>query len=148
MSAHLVKPRILAADDDETMRTLLSQMLQLHGAEVTSVADGQAAVMAAALAPFDACVLDVEMPVMDGIEACQRIRATAFSKDLPILMLTARTDKDTIDAAFDAGAWDFVNKPIHDLLLWRRITNMLTLSRVAAETRNLEALISLSALPR
>jgi CheY-like chemotaxis protein len=139
--------RILIADDEEGVRALITDALSAYGAHVTAETNGEAAVMTAALAPFDACVLDVEMPVLNGLEACRRIRATAFTKDLPILILTGRSDPETIDAAFDAGAWDFLNKPVHGPLLWRRIANMLTLAKVAREAKTLEALVQLSKGP-
>jgi len=140
-------PLILIADDDDGVRALVAETLTDFGAIVTAVADGAAAVTAAATTPFDACVLDVEMPVMNGLEACRRIRGTSFSKELPILILTGRSDQQSIDAAFDSGAWDFLNKPVHGLLLWRRISNMLTLSKIAQEAKTLESLIQLAKPP-
>ena len=123
-------PRILIADDDPIIRTLLSEVLESNGATVTAVADGRAAVEAARMRPYDACVLDVEMPVKSGLEACREMRAMAFTRHLPILMLTGLTDEATINAAFAAGAGDFLNKPVHAVLLWRRLCNLIELKKL------------------
>jgi CheY-like chemotaxis protein len=140
-------PRILIADDEPAIRELVSDILSENGAVVVAEADGAAAVRRAALEPFDACVLDVEMPVLNGLDACRCLKTAAFTKDLPVLILTGRSDKETIDAAFAAGAWDFLAKPVHGQLLWRRITNMLTLATSARQARELEQLIDLARQP-
>jgi len=140
-------PRILIADDEAPTRTLIAEILTQFGAQVTAEVNGAEAVMRAALLPFDAVVLDIEMPVMNGLDACRQIRANSFTKDVPILILTGRSDAETIDAAFAAGAWDFLNKPVHGLLLWRRISNMLALAQATRQSRDLESIIKLSEMP-
>jgi CheY-like chemotaxis protein len=125
--------RILVADDEPEIRELLTEILAADGAEVVAVGDGLAAWHEARLAPFDLCLLDVEMPQMDGYEACVRLRETPFTRNLPILFLTGRTDKASVDEAFAAGASDYLCKPIHPLLLRRRVANLLALSRLLRE---------------
>ncbi|MCY3019222.1 MAG: response regulator [Planctomycetota bacterium] len=139
----LPPPRILVADDDRMVRTLLSKMLSSHGAVVVAAPDGQAALREALLAPFDLCILDVEMPVLGGLETCARLRATAFTKDLPVLFLTAHTDGETIERAFAAGASDYLSKPIHAVLLWQRVSNLLLLAGLAREKRELAEVLRL-----
>jgi len=99
----------LIADDDPAVRDSLRRSLTFNGYEVDDVADGQAALSAVTENPPDAVILDVNMPVMDGLEACRRIRATGHN--VPILMLTAREDVRDRVLGLDAGADDYLPKP-------------------------------------
>src|SRR5918993_345309 len=96
--------RVLLADDDEFMRGMLELVLQAAGHEVQSVADGTAA-----WAAFDAerpplVVLDWEMPGLDGLEVCRRIRAADPARTSFVLVITARNASDSLAAMLDAGA--------------------------------------------
>ncbi len=139
-------PCILIADDDAMVRTLLAETLEGHGALVVAVENGQEAACEAMLHPFDVCILDVEMPVMNGFEACRRLRESAFTKSLPVLFLTGRSDAESIEKAFAAGAWDFLNKPVQPTLLWHRVSNLLLLARLVKERDNLSAVMEDSKL--
>jgi len=130
------RPRILLADDDPDSRLLVEEILSAQGAEVVAVSDGQEAVQQATQAPFDLCILDIEMPKLNGLEACPRLRATAFTRNLPVLFLTAQTDDATVERALAAGALDYLNKPITAGLLWRRVSNALLLARLMREKEN------------
>ncbi len=147
MSDPITAPRILVADDDSLIRELLSEVLSARGAIVTLAEDGEAALREAVLAPFDLCILDCEMPKLSGLEACPRIIASACTRNLPILFLTGHNDDAIIQQAFDAGASDFLAKPVHLELLWRRITNLLSLAQMRKERENLKALLKLSVTP-
>jgi CheY-like chemotaxis protein len=127
------KTRILVADDEAAVCDTLVEILSGDGAEVTAVPDGHAALREALLNPFDLCILDAQMPNLDGYETCARLRATPFTHDLPVLFLAGRTDREAIDQALAAGAWDYLAKPIHPVLLRRRVANLLLLSRLARE---------------
>jgi len=142
MSEITAAPRILIADDDPLVRALLAETLEAHGAEVTAVADGKQAACEAMLRPFDVCILDVEMPVMTGFEACEKLRESAFTRSLPVLFLTGRNDAEAIEKAFAAGAWDFLNKPVQPVLLWHRVSNLLLLARLVKERDNLNAVMA------
>jgi len=107
--------RILVVDDEPAVRESLRRALQLEGYDVQLAADGQEAVERLAGDGFDAVVLDVSMPRLDGLEACRRLRSGGNS--LPVLMLTARDEVADRVAGLDAGADDYVVKPfcsIHD----------------------------------
>lgn len=134
-------PRILVADDDDNLRELLVEILTTYGAKVTAAVDGQAAVTQAMMQPFDAVILDIEMPNLDGIQACRQLRTLAFTREVPVLILTGRTDKESIDKSFAAGAWDFLNKPVHAVLLWRRVCNMLELKKIKDSRENMTTLM-------
>jgi CheY-like chemotaxis protein len=70
---------------------------------------------------FDCFILDVQMPGMDGIELCRQIRAIEVYKDTPIIMNTAVADRDYIDAAFAAGATDYLTKPVDEVEVKARL---------------------------
>ena len=107
--------RILAVDDDPIILELLSQFVEIVGDhELTTALSGPEAlelVGASGSAPFDCFLFDIQMPEMDGIVLTQAIRNSASYADTPILMLTAMSDKRYVDAAFSAGATDYVTKP-------------------------------------
>jgi len=69
----------------------------------------------------DLILLDIKMPGMDGIEACRRIKAVDALAGIPIIIVTARDQKDWIQAAFDAGATDYVRKPVEQVELLARV---------------------------
>ncbi len=106
--------RILLAEDNEINTLLASTLLNELGCEVVSVVNGALAVEAAAAGDFDLILMDMQMPVMDGLEATRRIRALggAASK-APIVAMTANAMKSDQDACYAAGMTDFISKPIH-----------------------------------
>jgi two-component system, OmpR family, response regulator MprA len=101
--------RILVVDDERAVREALERALKLEGYEVEQAADGQEALFTIARHGVDAIVLDVLMPVMDGLEACRALRRMGNST--PVLMLTARHEVDDRVAGLDAGADDYLVKP-------------------------------------
>jgi len=100
---------ILLAEDEPAMAELLRQGLEEENHTVALAADGAEAISAAAAAGFDAIILDVMMPSMNGIEAARRLRRSG--NQTPILMLTARDAPADIVAGLDAGADDYLVKP-------------------------------------
>jgi PAS domain S-box-containing protein len=110
----------LVVDDDLLVRDMAARSLRHAGFEVTEVGDGPAALAAFELKPCDLVLLDVVMDGMDGFETCRRLRALAHGRHVPVLMLTGLDDVDSIDRAQQAGAIDFITKPIHwGLLVYR-----------------------------
>jgi len=118
----LGKPvRVLIADDDAILREIAGAMLKEAGFAPQSVASGDAAVAACALRMPDIVLLDVEMAEGDGYQACSNIRCLPGGADLPIVMVTGCDDTVSIDQAYEAGATDFIVKPINWTLLTHRI---------------------------
>ena len=113
--------RVLIADDDAILREIASAMLNEAGFVVQTVPGGDAAVAACALRMPDIALLDVEMAEGDGYQACTNIRSLPGGADLPIVMVTGCDDTLSIDSAYEAGATDFVVKPINWTLLAHRI---------------------------
>ena len=101
--------RILIVDDEPAVRAALERALALEHYEVELAADGVEALDRIARSPPDAVVLDVAMPVLDGLEVCRRLRAAGDRT--PVLMLTARDAVDDRVEGLDAGADDYLVKP-------------------------------------
>jgi DNA-binding response OmpR family regulator len=101
-------PRILLADDEQAIQTLLSYPLQKDGYEVVRASDGREALARFAEQPFDLVVLDVMMPRLDGLEVCRRLRSRS---SVPIIMLTAKAEEIDKVLGLELGADDYITKP-------------------------------------
>ena len=101
--------RVLVVDDEAAVRTSLHRALNLERYDVDLAQDGREALERVAQARYDAIVLDVSMPQLDGLEACRRLRSAGDRT--PVLMLTARDSVDDRVAGLDAGADDYLVKP-------------------------------------
>ena len=101
-------PRILLVDDEESIQTLLSYPLRKDGYEVVLAGDGAQALKRFDEASFDLVVLDVMMPVLDGLEVCKRLRARST---VPIIMLTAKSEEVDKIVGLELGADDYITKP-------------------------------------
>lgn len=104
-----LRERVLVADDDPPLRRMLQRTLTAEGFEVTVAGDGGAALVAAERSAPDVIVLDVAMPVLDGVAVCRRLRRKGLPT--PILMLTARDGVPDRVAGLEAGADDYLVKP-------------------------------------
>ena len=113
-------PRILIADDDMMIVRLLEHKLKQSGYEVLSVEDGAVALETAIAETPDLIVLDGMMPGLDGMEVLRRLKETDNTKDIPVIMLTARAQETDIVDGLSLGADDYLVKPfIPDELLAR-----------------------------
>jgi len=101
--------RVVVAEDERAVRESLTRALSLEGYNVTAVADGAQALETLRSEPADVVVLDVMMPVVDGLTACRVLRSE--KNRVPILMVTARTETSDRVAGLDAGADDYLPKP-------------------------------------
>jgi len=108
---------ILAADDHEVNRRILTLLLEPHGCRLTLVENGAEAVEAASNEPFDAILMDMQMPVMDGLEATRRIRQGAVNGGAPVIALTANALESHRAAWEAAGVHAFLTKPIDPIML-------------------------------
>jgi signal transduction histidine kinase len=131
--------RILVAEDDLASAAVLRTMLQHTGYVVSVVTDGDAALRALDEdGPPDILLLDWMLPGVSGLEICRRVRERWDALAVPILMVTAKTDAESIYAAFDAGASDYVAKPFRGAELRARIAAHLRIQRLVEERRSLE----------
>ncbi|HRY17559.1 MAG TPA: EAL domain-containing protein [Candidatus Competibacteraceae bacterium] len=120
--------KILVVDDDDLVRSLVSMALEKTGFHVEQAQSGrQALAVFEATAP-DLIIMDVMMPGLDGFATCAELRQRPNSALLPILMMTGLNDHESIDQAFNAGATDFITKPISYPLLKHRVRYLLRAS--------------------
>jgi two-component system response regulator MprA len=122
--------RILVVDDDAAVRDSLARTLRFEGYQVETADNGAAALLAVRGGEPDAMVLDVSMPVMDGLETCRELRAGGVL--VPVLMLTARDSVGDRVAGLDAGADDYLVKPFALQELLARLRALLRRAQRAA----------------
>src|SRR5690349_18518633 len=111
----------IIADDESTGLVLLGESVAQVGLEALAFDNGADALAAALDNQVAIVLLDVDMPGLDGYEVCRRLRADARFATTPIVMVTGHEDSDAITLAFEAGATDFVSKPVNWALLPRRL---------------------------
>ena len=125
------KPRVLVIDDEDINRLMACEALRQSGLDVVETADGERGVALFEARPFDLVLLDVVMPGMNGFEACRRMREVPGRERVPIVMMTGRDDVEAITDAYEAGATDFISKPLNFTLLGFRARYLLRTAQTA-----------------
>ena len=123
--------RILVVDDEPNNRLLLEVMLEPDGYAVVTAAGGEEALAMIAQNPPDLVVLDVMMPGMDGYQVAARIKSETATRHIPIIMLTALNDRNSMMHGLNAGAEEFLAKPVVRAELSLRVRNLLRLTESA-----------------
>jgi diguanylate cyclase (GGDEF)-like protein len=131
---------VLVADDDEDIVRFVEVNLRLEGFEVASAADGEEALRSSQDLVPDLVLLDVMMPLMDGFEVCQRLRASTRTKHIPIIMLTAKSLSADKVVGLTSGADDYIIKPFDPIELVARVKSAL---RRVREMRSVNPLTQL-----
>jgi diguanylate cyclase (GGDEF)-like protein len=126
---------------------LLGESVAAVGLEVLSFADGGGALDAALENDVAIVLLDVDMPVLDGNEVCRRLRAEPRFSSVPIVIVTGHQDSDAVRRAFEAGATDFISKPVNWALLPHRLEYMLRNAAAAEHIERLAYYDTLTGLP-
>ena len=121
----MANAKILIVEDDQSLAEVLSYNLQLGGYEVSVAHDGQDGIRQAGITVPDLLILDLMLPVVDGLEVCRRLRADARTRDILILMLTAKSEEADELVGFSAGTDDYVTKPFSVKILLERIKALL-----------------------
>lgn len=116
---------ILVVDDDVVVRNMMSKLLRKQGYDVIEAGNGNEAVEYFRQHQPEMVLLDVIMPMMNGFEACQRMRELDTKSSVPIIMLTGLDDVVSVDRAFNVGATDFITKPINWSLFSQRVRYVL-----------------------
>jgi two-component system, OmpR family, phosphate regulon response regulator PhoB len=118
-------PLVLLAEDDEDVRALAELVLRREGYEVAAVSNGQAALDAAGERTPSVAVLDVSMPRMDGLETARRLRERAETREVPIMLLTARVTEADRERGRAAGVDAQLDKPFSPAVLAERVRALL-----------------------
>ena len=121
---------ILIADDDKVSRKLLRRLLEDDGHEVRVAVDGREALDLFAADACDVVLLDILMPELDGIETLERLKATPGAEHVPVIMISAVDEIDSVVRCIEIGADDYLTKPFNPVLLRARINAGLTKKRL------------------
>ena len=116
---------VLIVDDEPMARTLLRLMLVRAGFNVSEAEDGFDALEKVLISQPDIILLDVMMPGMDGFSVCEKLRQREETSNLPIIMLSAKTDLDSINKGLRVGATKYLTKPISPEELTRHVNDVL-----------------------
>ncbi len=127
--------RVLIADDDRLTRIMLRRTLEQEGCQVLEAQDGELCIQQFLTCAPDLVLLDAMMPKLDGFQCCAQILAQPNTEHVPVLMITGLNDKNSVDRAFDAGATDFITKPIHWAVLRRRVRLLLEKAQLQLELK-------------
>ncbi len=130
-----VSGRILLVEDDERIRTSLRLALEGEGYEVVEADRAETAIESFAKRPSDIVLIDLMLPGMDGFDCCRQLRR---SSDVPVIMVTARSDTHDVVAGLEAGADDYVTKPFVAKELSARIRALLRRTRLVGDIDDLE----------
>lgn len=130
--------RILVVDDVDVNVRLLEAKLTLEYYDVLTCNDGSTALAMAAEAQPDLVLLDVMMPGMDGFETCRRLKAQVETRHIPVVLVTALDGREDRIRGLEAGADDFLTKPIDDVVLFARVRSLTRLKQIMDELRERE----------
>lgn len=132
----LVQARALVVDDDPVLRLAVTQFVERIGFVAETAEDGSMALERFKAQQPDIVLLDAAMPEVDGFEACAAIRALPDGAHTPIIMITVYHDEDSVDRAFEAGADEYITKPIHWAVLRNRALHLVTAYRAQRQLRD------------
>nr|WP_184744445.1 response regulator transcription factor [Spirochaeta isovalerica] len=134
--------KILIVEDDDDIRELVAFNLEMSGFSVTKSEKGERVVELALIENPDLILLDVMLPGIDGFEVCRRVKKNQNLKDIPVIMLTARTDDEDIINGLETGADDYITKPFRPKILLAKVKTALRRNAVSkGETDSQEVLI-------
>lgn len=121
----MARERILVVDDEEDILELLQYNLARDGYAVTCVATGERAMESVRKHPPDLVVLDLMLPGIDGLEICRRLKGDAATREIPVVMLTAKGEEADIVAGLELGADDYITKPFSPRVMTARVKAVL-----------------------
>lgn len=136
-----VATRVLVVDDVPQNRTLLERMLTAEGYSVTAAADGAMALRMVEAESPDLIVSDIDMPNLNGIEFCRRVKENPATRLVPFILITGLADRANRIAGIEAGADDFLGKPFDSQELKARVRSLLRLKRYTDELDSAESVI-------
>jgi adenylate cyclase len=128
-------PLILVVDDNEANRDILETRLKSQGFGVVQACDGEEALTIADARRPDVVLLDVMMPKLDGVEVCRRLKRELGGPFVPVILVTAKVDSKDVVAGLDAGADEYLTKPVDQAALVARVRSMLRIKSLHDEVR-------------
>ena len=140
-------PIVLVVDDDRSTRAALRHALHRSGFRVAEAEDGTRALDWLTQHEADAILMDALMPTLDGFAACAALKRHPRWKEIPVLMITALEDRHSIERAFEAGASDFIPKPIHLSVVNQRVRRIIDATRAERHAHHLAYSDALTGLP-
>ncbi len=139
----MAQARILVVDDEQDILMLIAYNLRKEGYQVDTVQSGQKALEIIRNNPPDAVILDLLLPDIDGVEVCRKIRQNRRYSQMPVLMLTARTEDSDIVTGLEVGADDYITKPFSPAVLLARLRTSLRRSAGEDAPHNTAVLLKL-----
>ncbi len=124
---------ILVVDDSPSALEMITSIIDNEGVRIATARSGDAALKKVKTIPFDLILMDILMPEMDGFEVIRQLRNNKATRDIPILIITARDDELSVLEGFEQGAIDYVTKPFREAELRARVNNVLELRRSREE---------------
>jgi diguanylate cyclase (GGDEF)-like protein len=138
---------ILVVDDDRTVRMALVDAFTRENYQVEEATNGMQALNICKRHMPDLVLMDAVMPELDGFDACQMIRELPHGSDIPVLMITALDDEQSIVRAFSSGATDYVSKPINFSVIKQRVARLIKASKAEQDVKKLAYHDPLTSLP-
>lgn len=135
---------IMVVEDDPINLKMITKILEAAGYVLYSAGDGEACLKEVLVKKPDLILMDINMPALDGIETCRRLKVDAGTRQIPVIFVTASTDDETLEAAFGAGGTDFVRKPVSRIELTARVRSAFDrqyASRKMAEDEKLKGVL-------
>ncbi|HEY2122927.1 MAG TPA: sigma-54 dependent transcriptional regulator [Chthoniobacterales bacterium] len=127
--------KILIIDDNPANIRLLSDALERHGHEILTASDGDSGLRIASLAKPALILLDVMMPLLDGMATCRSLKRTDATREIPVIFITARHEMESLVAGFRSGAVDYIHKPFHLEEVLSRVETHLQIGRLTRQLR-------------
>ena len=120
-----MKPVVMVVEDETSLMTMLRYNLEKEGYRVTEAGDGEEAITVADETPPDAVILDWMLPRMSGVEVCRQLRRKSETRNVPVIMLTARSEESDKVRGLNVGADDYMTKPFSMVELMARVRALL-----------------------
>ncbi len=128
VAAAAARPKILAVDDSETV-LLVERSLLSRSYQVVTAKNGEEGVAKAVQEKPDLILMDVMMPRMDGFDAVRRLRADPATRDIPVILVTTRGERDNVETGYECGCTDYVTKPFDGSALLAKVKSRLPAAR-------------------
>ena len=135
LTLEALRGRVLIADDDLPNRAVLRKLLTQRGCEVLEASDGTSALQLAQQHLPDLALVDIMMPGLTGHEVCERLKQDPRTRDISVILVTARKEIEDVERGLVLGAFDYIRKPFHARELLARVRNALALKRSTDELR-------------